>query len=165
MTLRRCYSLEERVIIANTFLLPTLGYISSAFLWCPTTWLTLSWSGCHPALACPASRFAPALLCSPTRSTGVTTPLRSPAMSNLAALLRRRSPKELSASVSVSFPPACPFNPVSLSSVESGLTFSPSDSIESINNNYVLYTGDIICNFKRQRPNCKTTSEERQINL
>ena len=52
---------------------------------------------------------------------------RSPAMSNLAALLRRRSPKELSASVSV-FPPGMSFPPVSPSSVESGLTFSPSDS-------------------------------------
>jgi hypothetical protein len=94
--------LGERVIIANTFL---LGYTQRLFvmpdhlidLVMNVTWLA------------PVLRFAPGLLCSPTRSTGITTPLRSPAMSNLAALLHRRSPKELPASVSLSFPPACPF--------------------------------------------------------
>ena len=38
------------------------------------------------------------------KRAGIATPLRSPTASNLAALLRRRGPKELSASVSVSFP-------------------------------------------------------------
>ncbi len=129
MPLRRCYSLEERVIIANTFLLPTLGYTQRLFVM-PDHLIDLVMKRLSPWLA-PVSRFAPGLICSPTRSTGITTPLRSPAMSNHAALLRRRSPKELSASISVSFPPVCPF-PVSPSSVESGLTFSPFDNKSSL---------------------------------
>ncbi len=120
MPLRCCYSLEECVIIANTFLLPTLGYTQRLIVM-PDNLIYLVMKWLSPWLA-PASRFAPGLLCYQTRFT-ISTPLRSPAMSNLAALLRRRSPEELTASISVSFIPICPFPPVSPSSVESGPTF------------------------------------------
>ena len=72
MPLRRCYSLEERVIIANTVLLPTLGYTQRLFVM-PEHLIDLVIKRLSPWLA-PASRFAPGLLCSPARSTGITTP-------------------------------------------------------------------------------------------
>ena len=65
MPLRRCYSLEERVIIANTFLLPTLGYTQRLFVM-PEHLIDLVMKRLSPWLA-PASRFAPGLLCSPAR--------------------------------------------------------------------------------------------------
>ena len=88
MTVKDMYSTQNRVMIANCFLLPVLSYLQRFFMMSQehtqeverlmTSWIV---SG---------HRFTHDHLTSPSRQAGLNQPLRDPYLSNIAALLRRK---------------------------------------------------------------------------
>ena len=88
MPLRDLYSTQNRITIANTFLLPTLSFLQHYFVMSKQD--TKQAERLIALWVVPANRFTYDQLTAPTRHAGLSEPLRDVYKANVAALLRRR---------------------------------------------------------------------------
>ena len=91
---KRYTQVQDRVTIANVFLLPTLAYTQRFYLMNENTLGTV-WSVLRKWVLNDVTRTSIRALCKPREQMGLYTPLRNPESQNLATILRLRSQREL----------------------------------------------------------------------